>query len=90
MIEIVKVVEVKPLADHTAFVCFRTARKVRRISLGFARQPARWSGPLADEAFFSRVFLSNGVPTWPNGFDVDAINLHREMAEQGRLRKTAA
>jgi hypothetical protein len=47
-------------------------------------------GPLADEAFFSRVFLSNGVPTWPNGFDVDAINLHREMAEQGRLRKTAA
>ena len=36
--------------------------------------------PLRDPAMFRRAFLSFGVPTWPNGFDLDAINLHTEMA----------
>ena len=27
--------------------------------------------PLRDEAYFARVFLELGAPTWPNGFDVD-------------------
>jgi Protein of unknown function (DUF2442) len=25
--------------------------------------------PLKDPAFFSRVFVEAGVPTWPNGYD---------------------
>jgi hypothetical protein len=30
--------------------------------------------PLRDPAFFQRVFVEDGVPTWPNGFDPDPIN----------------
>jgi hypothetical protein len=90
MIEIVKVVEVKPLAKHTAFVCFSTGEEGEADFSWLCEATGEMVRPLAEEAFFSRVFLSNGVLTWPNGFDVDAINLHREMAEQGRLRKTAA
>jgi hypothetical protein len=26
--------------------------------------------PLRDPAYFARVFLEDGAPTWPNGFDV--------------------
>ncbi len=46
--------------------------------------------PLRDPAMFSKVFLSFGAPTWPNGFDLDPINLHMEMRDGGLLRKIAA
>jgi hypothetical protein len=41
--------------------------------------------PLRDPAMFRRVFVQCGVPTWPNGFDIDAIRLHREMTAAGLL-----
>ncbi len=42
--------------------------------------------PLKDPAYFKRVFVENGVPTWPNGYDWDAIALHDEMKAAGELR----
>lgn len=90
MIEIVKIVEVKPLAGHAAFVRFSNGDEGEADFSWLCDATGEMVGPLADQAFFCRVFISNGVLTWPNGFDVDSINLHREMAEQGRLRRTAA
>jgi hypothetical protein len=46
--------------------------------------------PLRDPAFFARVFLDDGILTWPNGFDLDAIALHQEMKMAGALRVPAA
>jgi hypothetical protein len=46
--------------------------------------------PLRDVAFFARVFLDDGVLTWPNGFDLDSIALHQEMKAAGLLRAPAA
>jgi hypothetical protein len=46
--------------------------------------------PLKDPVFFAQVFLEAGVLTWPNGFDLDSIALHREMREAGLLRRSAA
>ena len=46
--------------------------------------------PLRDEAFFSRVFLDFGAPTWPNGFDIAPEWLRREMAAAGALTRVAA
>jgi hypothetical protein len=46
--------------------------------------------PLRDEMFFKRVFVSNGVLAWPNGFEVDAIRLHGEMRDAGLLAREAA
>ena len=34
--------------------------------------------PLKDPAYFVRVFLASGVPTWPNGFDVCSEAVFRE------------
>ncbi|WP_375590776.1 DUF2442 domain-containing protein [Hoeflea alexandrii] len=78
------------MAKHTAFVPFSSGEEGDADFSWLCEATGEMVGPLADEAFFSRVFLSNGVLTWPNGFDVDAINLHREMAEQGCLRRRAA
>lgn len=90
MIEIVKIVEVKPLGGHSVFVRFSNGDEGISDFSWLGAATGAMVEPLADEEFFSRVFLSNGVLTWPNGFDVDSIALHREMAEQGRLRRTAA
>jgi hypothetical protein len=41
--------------------------------------------PLRDVNYFRRVFVEQGAPTWPNGFDVAPGWLYREIAESGRL-----
>ena len=46
--------------------------------------------PLRDEAFFARVFLEFGAPTWPNGFDIAPEWLRREMEAAGELTREAA
>lgn len=46
--------------------------------------------PLRDEAYFARVFLEFGAPTWPNGFDIAPEWLRREMEAAGELRQVAA
>jgi uncharacterized protein DUF2442 len=44
---------------------------------------------LRDEAYFARVFLEFGAPTWPNGFDIAPEWLRREMATAGELTRVA-
>jgi hypothetical protein len=46
--------------------------------------------PLRDPAFFARVFLEDGAPTWPNGFDVGPGWLRREIEATGALARDAA
>ncbi len=46
--------------------------------------------PLRDPAFFARVFIEMGVPTWPNGCDIDAINAHMKLEAAGLLKKIDA
>ncbi|MEQ1931713.1 MAG: DUF2442 domain-containing protein [Parvularculaceae bacterium] len=44
---------------------------------------------LREPKMFGRVFLECGAPTWPNGFDLDAINLQMELAAAGKLKRPA-
>ena len=53
-------------------------------------EPGPMLEPLRDEAYFKRVFLEFGAPTWPNGFDVAPEWLRREMAAAGELTQVAA
>ena len=46
--------------------------------------------PMRDPAFFARVFVEDGAPTWPNGFDVAPGWLRREMETSGGLSRIAA
>jgi hypothetical protein len=53
-------------------------------------EPGPMLEPLHDEAYFARVFLEFGAPTWPNGFDIAPEWLRREMAAAGELSRVAA
>lgn len=90
MIDLVDVVEVCALDEHRLWVKFSDGSEGEHDFTSTLAQDGPMVQPLKDPAMFKRVFVSLGVPTWPNGFDVDAIQLHREMSEQGRLRRSAA
>lgn len=44
---------------------------------------------LRDRRYFGTVALENGVPTWPNHFDISPDWLAEEMRAQGTLRLPA-
>jgi len=46
--------------------------------------------PLKSPDYFARAFVEMGVPTWPNGFDLDPINLYMELRDAGGLTQVAA
>ncbi|WP_454617051.1 DUF2442 domain-containing protein [Bradyrhizobium cenepequi] len=46
--------------------------------------------PLRDPPFFGRVFLEDGAPTWPNGYDVAPGWLRREIEAGGALVRDVA
>ena len=53
-------------------------------------EPGQMLEPLRDQAYFARVFLEFGAPTWPNGFDIAPEWLRREMEAAGELRRAHA
>ena len=46
--------------------------------------------PLREPEFFARVFLEDGAPTWPNGYDVAPGWLRREIEAHGALVRDVA
>ena len=46
--------------------------------------------PLRDPAYFSKFFLEDGAPTWPNGFDMAPRWVQMELAAAGALHSVAA
>lgn len=54
------------------------------------KEPGEMHEPLRDPAYFARVVLEYGAPTWPNGFDMCPDWLHMTMEEAGELTRHAA
>ncbi|MBL0935048.1 MAG: DUF2442 domain-containing protein [Rhizobiaceae bacterium] len=91
MIVLVDVVEVRALDERRLWLRFSDGTEGEHDFSELLDRDWPMVRPLKDPEMFKRVFVSAfGVPTWPNGFDVDAIQLHREMSEQGRLHRSAA
>lgn len=90
MIEIVKVTGVKGLGDFRLFLAFSDGSEGERDFSDMIAEGGPMVEPLADEQMFRRVFLQYGTLAWPNGFDLDSIALHDEMAKAGLLRRQAA
>jgi hypothetical protein len=89
MIEIVKVVRVEALGDYRLRIWFSNSLEGVRDFADVIAEGGAMVGPLHEPAFFARAFVQNGVPTWPNGFAVDAIALFQEMQSAGLLTRTA-
>jgi hypothetical protein len=90
MIELVKVAQVKALDGRRLWLRFSNGREGVRDLSDILTAGGAMVEPLRDAALFHRVFVECGVPAWPNGFDLDAIALYREMDEAGLLTAKGA
>ena len=90
MFKIVKVAELEPLGGHRMRVAFSDGSSGEHDISDLVAKPGPMVEPLRDPAFFARVFVEMGVPTWPNGYDIDAIKLHMDMEAAGELSRDAA
>ena len=88
--EMVDVIDVEPRGAHKLFVRFSNGTEGEHDFGPMIEEGGPMVEPLRDPVFFARAFLDDGIPTWPNGFDVDAIKLHMDMSEAGELRRDAA
>ena len=88
--KLVKAVKVRALPGHRLDVTFSDGSAGIADLKALVTAPGPMVEPLRDEAFFGRVFLEMGVPTWPNGFDVDPTNLLMGLEAAGHLRSEDA
>lgn len=84
-IRMVRARRVRALADHKLEIVFDDDT-MGVVDLTEFTTLGPMTAPLKNPTFFARVFVEMGVPTWPNGCDIDPINAQRLMQEAGTLR----
>ena len=82
----IDVIGIKRLGGHRLDVAFSDGTRGVRDFADIVAHEGEMVRPLRDADYFARVFIEEGVLTWPNGYDVDSIALHEEMKEAGLLR----
>jgi Protein of unknown function (DUF2442) len=90
MIKLVKAVELKPLDGYRLWVKFSDGSQGIRDYSDMIAEGGPMVEPLREKEFFNKVFLSMGIPTWPNGYEVDSIALHMELDKAGLLSTDVA
>lgn len=90
MIEIVKITSVRSLGDYRLQICFSDGTSGVRDFADIVAEPGPMLLPLRSPTFFARVFVSMGVLAWPNGYELDSIQLQAEMKAASNLAHQAA
>jgi hypothetical protein len=85
-----KVISLEKLGGFRLRVRFSDGSAGVHDFAGLVKENGPMLEPLRDEAYFARVFLEFGAPTWPNGFDIAPEWLRREMVAAGELSRVAA
>ena len=88
-IKMVQARRVRPLPDYRLEIAFDDDT-IGVADLSTFVDLGPMTAPLRDPSFFARVFVEMGVPTWPNGCDIDPINQHMILREAGALRPANA
>jgi hypothetical protein len=83
---LIKVRIAKPLGGYRLAIEFSDDTIGERDFSFIVGEPGPLLEPLKDPAYFRRVFVEDGVMTWPKGYDWDPIALHDEMKAAGELR----
>jgi hypothetical protein len=82
-----KVVKIKWLGGHRLHATFSDGATGERDFSAMVAQAGPMGQPLRDPAYFARVFLEDGAPTWPNGFDMCPDWLRREIETAAALKR---
>ena len=81
-----KVTEIRAIVSFKLVVSFSDASFGTFDAAGMIGERGEGTEPLRDRRFFGSVELANGVPTWPNHFDISPAWLREEMEKRGELR----
>jgi Protein of unknown function (DUF2442) len=80
-----KVTKLKRLGGYRLHVTFSDGTAANHDFSALVAETGPMLEPLRDPAYFARVFLEDGAPTWPNGFDMCPDWLRREIEAVGGL-----
>jgi Protein of unknown function (DUF2442) len=81
-----KVSELRVLDERRIWFRFDDGREGIRDFSDMLEEGGEMVEPLRDPAVFKGAYVSeDGVPAWPNGYEIDAINLYMEMDTAGLL-----
>lgn len=83
---LIKVRKAKTLGGYRLRIEFSDDTIGERDFVFLTQESGPMLEPLKNESYFQRVFVEDGVLTWPNGYDWDPIALHGEMKDAGELR----
>lgn len=86
----VDVLRLRALEGYRLWVRFTDGSEGVRDLTAIIAQGGPMVEPLKTPAYFARAFVEMGAPTWPNGFDLDPINLYMELRDAGALSRVAA
>jgi len=86
----VDVLRLRPVEGYRLWVRFTDGSEGVHDLSHLLAQGGPMIEPLKAPDYFSRVFVEMGAPTWPNGFDLDPINLYMQMRDAGELARVAA
>jgi hypothetical protein len=86
----IKVAKIKYLGEHRLRASFSDGMAGEYDFSAVVAGSGPMVEPLRDPAFFGRVFLEDGAPTWPNGFDAAPGWLRREIEATGALARDVA
>jgi hypothetical protein len=84
------VLRLRPLPNHRLWIRFADGSEGVRDLSDLIAQGGPMIEPLRSLHYFARVFVEMGAPTWPNGFDLDPINLYMQMRNTGELTQVVA
>jgi hypothetical protein len=84
------VIHVESRGGHRLFVQFSDGTEGERDFSQLVKSEGPMVQPLKDPAYFARVFLDFGAPTWPNGFDMAPDALYYDMRQAGQLSRSDA
>jgi Protein of unknown function (DUF2442) len=85
----VDVLRVRPLDGHRLWLRFTDGSEGVRDLSDIIAKGGVMVEPLKAKEYFDRVFVELGAPTWPNGFDLDPINLYMQLRDAGALSSVA-
>jgi Protein of unknown function (DUF2442) len=86
----IKVAKIRCLGGYRLRATFSDGMAGEYDFAAIVRDSGPMVDPLRDPAYFARVFLEDGAPTWPNGYDVAPTWLRREIEATGALARDAA
>ena len=88
LVKFINVTKIEAFAPYAISVRFSDGTHGIHDCTALVHKNGPMVDPLREPAYFARVFLDTGAPTWPNSFDMCPDWLQMEMEGAGELKQS--